>query len=224
LNKERLDSFTSKLDSIESQLADIPVQLQEAKAMYSKKESEKHNLDVEWTNVYDRHDKLWFFKFKEKTALNAEMDRIAKIRDVVINEKTDLRNKIDALTKREDELKREQLNVQQERDKFKYEEELKDSASSGDAQAQFDLATLYFKAKNPKQAAEWLNKAVEQGHDGAKKLAAKIKADEERAIAEKKAAEERAIAEKKAAEERAIAAKKAAAERIRAASYDLTLW
>jgi len=180
MNEEKLKRMVTEINSLEKQVEEVVSQQKELREMLSQKRSEKTQYDYDDLALENKIKALGFFKFKERGTLKAERKELQSCRWRCTDVIHEIVKKDDALTNKVGELKEKILKTQQEKELFQKEEELKELAASGNAQAQFDLAGMCFKAKNKSLALEWLHKAAEQGHAPAKAMVLQIKQDEER--------------------------------------------
>jgi len=180
MKDELIAAYLAEISSLEGQVRQLVSQIEEIEASLSQKTPVLGQLENEREGLKNSIRSLGFFKFKERKPLKKDLAAIAAKIEESENIVKELKNKVNTLTQQENELKSRIQIVQLEKEKFQKEEELKELAAKGDPQAQFDVAKLYLEAKNSSQAMEWLKKAIENGHEGAKKLALQIEEDEKR--------------------------------------------
>jgi TPR repeat protein len=183
MQNEQIVKYQAEIESLEKQLISLPKEMEGINQTLSKRNSEINLLKNDRDKTGTDLKAIGFFKFKEKKPLKEKLAVLNGDIKTGENEIAELNNKIISLTQQEKSLKDKLESVRLAKDKLQKEEELKERAEKGDPQAQFEVAKLYLEKRNSSLAAEWLNKAAAQGHEGAKKLIIQIEEDEKRILA-----------------------------------------
>jgi TPR repeat protein len=182
MQNEQIVKYQVEIESLEKQIALLPKEVEGINQTLSQRNSAINQLKSDRDKAETDLKAVGFFKFAERKPLKEKLAVITASIKTGENEIMELENKISSLTQQEKNLKEELQTVRQEKDKFQKEEELKERAAQGDPQAQFDVAKIYLEAKNSSLAVEWLEKAVDQGHEHAKRLMLQIEEDEKRIL------------------------------------------
>jgi TPR repeat protein len=115
------------------------------------------------------------------------------------------------------------LQIEQEEAQRQKEEQMKNAATQGDSQAQFDCGDLLYQKNDHKQCVSWFQKAADQGHIEAQY---RLAASYQNGIGTKKDFDQAIYWAKKASKQGHKNAEKLVlqVEEIKAVSYDVTLW
>ena len=161
------DDFSVKIDSLGKQKDSSLNELNKINESLSKENEILDQFKKDRELVQNKMKAIGFFKFKERKPFKDEIKGISskiigqekKIKEID-TKKEDLSNQINDFESEIENLKREKLE---------HEEELAliNKANTGDSNAQYELGKKFID-RDYEQALSWLNKAIAQGHNGAK--------------------------------------------------------
>jgi len=162
-----MSDFNAKIDSVEKQKGACENELMGVEKTVSVKNEELSQLKIEEESIRQKMKKIGFFKFKERKPFKEELRMVCLKITECENLINDEKQKIENMSQQIINFQKEIENLQRQKIEHEKEQELLKLAASGDSNAQFEAGKILIK-KDYTQAILWLNKAIAQGHSGAK--------------------------------------------------------
>jgi predicted nucleic acid-binding Zn-ribbon protein len=167
MSNNNSDDFTVRIDSLGKQKDSSLKELNKINESLSKENETLDQFKKDRELAQSKMKAIGFFKFQERKPFK---DEIKGIDSKII----ELENKIKEIDSKKEDLSNQISGFENEiqnlkEEKLEHEKELAliNKANTGDSNAQYEIGRKLIN-RDYKQALSWLNKAIAQGHNGAK--------------------------------------------------------